>query len=160
MSVPHPAIERLEGGAPETARLLSALHTACFANGWSAESFVSLLGMPGTFALVAGGSPTPAGFIVCRSAADECEIIVVGVLPDLRRRGIARTLVDAAVDALASEGIAVVHLEVAEDNVAARQLYACSGFQETGRRKAYYDVGDGKRTDAIVMSRTIGANVT
>ena len=158
MKAPDLAIERLEGATPENAALLSALHSACFANGWSAESFSSLMGMPNTFALVGSDSVKPAGFIVCRSAADEGEIIVLGVAPELRRRGIAATLLGAAIDELVAGVVETLYLEVADDNVAACEFYLRSGFEVSGRRKAYYDAGDGNRRDAIVMSRRIGPN--
>ena len=157
MSAKDPAVQRVEGPAPQTADLLSALHGACFDTGWSAESFASILGMPNTVALIAGPDEAPAGFVVYRLAADEGEIIVLGVTPELRRRGIASSLLNSAMDQLAAHGIVSLHLEVADDNVAARNFYAGAGFRETGRRKAYYETGDGSRLDAIVMSREISA---
>jgi ribosomal-protein-alanine N-acetyltransferase len=47
-----------------------------------------------------------------------------------------------------------MHLEVADDNAAARALYRKLGYEEAGRRHAYY-VGEGGSVDAIVMRRTL-----
>jgi ribosomal-protein-alanine N-acetyltransferase len=47
-----------------------------------------------------------------------------------------------------------MHLEVAEHNDAARALYAKLGYEEAGRRAAYY-AGEGGAVDAIVMRRTL-----
>jgi ribosomal protein S18 acetylase RimI-like enzyme len=47
-----------------------------------------------------------------------------------------------------------MHLEVAEDNAAARALYAKLGFTQAGRRAGYY-VTTGGAKDAIVLSCTL-----
>lgn len=52
--------------------------------------------MPGGFDFIARLADQPAGFIMARQAQDEDEIIFLGVLPDHRRHGLARTLVRAA----------------------------------------------------------------
>ena len=43
-------------------------------------------------------------------------------------------------------------LEVAEDNAAARALYATAGFAEAGRRRGYYAAADGGRRDALLLA--------
>ncbi|MDR1026960.1 MAG: hypothetical protein LBL46_00910, partial [Rickettsiales bacterium] len=62
---------------------LSKLHNECFpAQPWSADEFAKLK---------AGGAEIVAsdnGFIVWRAAADEAEIITIGVRPSARRTGI------------------------------------------------------------------------
>src|SRR5262249_25006292 len=76
--------------------LLTALHGRCFAPGWSAATMASLLGLPGSFALIAtqldNGAAQPAGFALARVAADEAELLSLGVVPERQRRGIARRL--------------------------------------------------------------------
>jgi ribosomal-protein-alanine N-acetyltransferase len=47
-----------------------------------------------------------------------------------------------------------MHLEVAESIEAARALYAKLGYEEAGRRHAYY-AGEGGSVDAIVMRRAL-----
>ena len=47
-------------------------------------------------------------------------------------------------------GAASMHLEVAEDNAAARSLYRKLGYEESGRRRGYYSGGD-----AILMRRIL-----
>ncbi|MEE3058958.1 MAG: GNAT family N-acetyltransferase, partial [Pseudomonadota bacterium] len=70
---------------------LASLHAACFDRPWSEESFGELLKGDGVHAL---GDAN--GFIVIRCVANEAEILTLGVLPDLRRAGLARKLVRAA----------------------------------------------------------------
>ena len=82
--------------------------------------------------------------------ADEAEILTLAVTPPMQRQGVARRLMEQAADFLRQRGIRQWHLEVAADNRAARQLYRRLGFDETGRREAYYD-----GVDAILMRRDL-----
>jgi ribosomal-protein-alanine N-acetyltransferase len=67
------------------------------------------------------------------------------VRPERRRRGHARTLVNAALAAFPRARR--VHLEVRPSNSAARALYETLGFSPTGLRRRYY--GD---EDALLMT--------
>ncbi len=133
--------------------LLSELHGLCFDTGWTAQSFAGLIASPAVSAFVVVSTSEEArGLVVLRQAADEAEIITIGILPDHRRRGLACALLDHALERSAADGIAVVYLEVSEDNTAARNFYRARGFGETGRRDAYYTGADATRMDAIVMA--------
>lgn len=55
------------------------------------------------------------------------------VLPEDRRRGIARELVKGAELLARQEGAGTVCLDVARKNVAARELYCSCGFEEIER---------------------------
>ena len=54
-------------------------------------------------------------------------------------------------------GLAVraVFLEVDDDNVPARRLYARSAFREVGRRKGYYPRPSGSAGTALVLRRDL-----
>ncbi len=138
---------------PAHAAVIAALRAECFEDGgWSAKSVATLLGTPGTFALIAEGADGPAGFILCRAAADEAEVLSVGVPPALRRGGVAGCLLDAALVRLGAAGIGRVFLEVGVNNRAALALYASRGFKPAGRRPAYYARPGGPAEDALVLS--------
>ena len=64
-------------------------------------------------------------------------------------------LLQAALEAAEREGAKAVYLEVAEDNVAARRLYASHGFEEAGRRRAYYPRAGAGAVDALVLRRAL-----
>lgn len=135
------------------AGVIAALHAACFEDGggWSGPSLASLIGTPGTFALIAGAADEPAGFIVCRAAAGEAEVLTVGVRPAERRRGFGGRLLDAALARLRAAGAAEVFLEVEAGNLAAAALYRSRGFCEVGRRPHYYTRPGAAAADALVL---------
>ena len=126
---------------------LAAIHAEAFETPWDAASLSALLASPGVF-VVAGAD----GFILIRVVADEAEILTLAVRTPARRGGLGARLVEAAVVRAAALGAERMFLEVAEDNAAARALYARAGFHEAGRRRGYYARGDGSREDALVLA--------
>ncbi|MEG0818973.1 MAG: ribosomal protein S18-alanine N-acetyltransferase [Brevundimonas sp.] len=128
-------------------RALAAIHAEAFDAPWDAASLAALLASPGVFAVA-----EEDGFILIRVVADEAEILTLAVRPAARRSGLGGRLVQAAVVRAAALGAERLFLEVAEDNVAARALYARTGFVEAGRRRGYYARADGSREDALVLS--------
>ena len=81
---------------------------------------------------------------------DEAEILSIGVTPDRQRQGVGKRLLQHFFEHGASQNMARVVLEVAEDNVPALGLYRDFGFVEFGRRKGYYKQGN-QKIDAIMM---------
>ncbi|MDR6292402.1 ribosomal-protein-alanine N-acetyltransferase [Inquilinus ginsengisoli] len=148
------ALRVVPAGAAE-AGVLSALYEAGFGEAWVAQELARLLSSPGVFALIAlDVADEPVGFALGRVAADEAEILSISLLPAQRRRGGGRLLLDALVARCAAAGAAALFLEVAVDNAAALALYRRAGFQEAGRRKGYYKVGDAA-VDALVMRQEL-----
>ena len=126
---------------------LAALHAAAFQPGWSAADIAAL----DAVALIEDA----AGLILVRTVAGEAEILTVGVRPELRGAGVGRRLLDAALETARAEGAESVFLEVAEDNPAARRLYAGGGFEEVGRRRGYYPRPGAGAADALILRRTL-----
>jgi [ribosomal protein S18]-alanine N-acetyltransferase len=133
----------------EAAASLAALHARAFARGWSAAELVKLLENPAAFALA---DQQGHGFVLAWAVAGEAEILTLAVAPEARRRGLGAALVLDAARLAQARGATALHLEVAEDNFAARALYAKLGFAETGVRPGYYDAG---AMNAIVLRRTL-----
>ena len=77
------------------------------------------------------------GFLAFEQVLDEGSIIEVAVHPEYRRRGIARRMIQSAVEN--AENLSSVFLEVRERNTAAIALYEALGFTKVGVRKNYYD---------------------
>ncbi|MBM3567543.1 MAG: GNAT family N-acetyltransferase [Alphaproteobacteria bacterium] len=130
------------------AAAIGALHAACFPDGWSAATVRTTLRQPSVFALVEG--EPPLGFALWRKAADEGEILAIGVAPEARRRGLGRTLMARMALQAQALGVKSLFLEVAIDNSAALALYRGLGYSEVGRRQAYY-ARAGARIDAQVL---------
>jgi len=139
---------------------LSRLHKACFADGWSRSDLAHLLAMPRGFGLIArrqepGFAGLDAirgvGFALCRTTADECELLSLGVVPAQRRNGVARLLLEAAMQRCRNAGAKRMFLEVAIDNDKAKRLYEDRGFVVVGTRSNYYLRADGTRIHAHTM---------
>lgn len=130
----------MNGPAPATpadAPALAAIHAAGFDGGWDAAAIACLLASPGCFALWFPGR----AFIMLRSVLDEAEIITIATAPAQRRLGLARRLLAAAAGVCMARGAGVLHLEVAEGNLAANRLYSSLEFEQVGRRPRYYADG-------------------
>lgn len=79
---------------------------------------------------------------------DEGDILNIAVLPEVRRKGIARKLLRFILAEANSMGIERLILEVRESNLPAQELYKSMGFKVCGRCKNYYDK---PREDALLM---------
>ena len=89
-----------------------------------------------------------AGYLCLWEVADEVHITNVAVRPDMRRQGIARTLLTSVIDNARARAFKIVVLEVRPSNHNALTLYESFGFKVVGRRHGYYyDTGE----DALVM---------
>lgn len=144
----------IEAADAEQAAELAALHARAFDRPWTETEIAKLLQSPTAFALVWRTDAGAQGFVIAWAAAGDSELLTVAVVPEARRRGVGASLVAAAGAAALLRGAAAMHLEVAENNAAARALYAKLGYEESGRRHGYY-VADGGRVDAIVMRRNL-----
>lgn len=140
--------------AAECARL----HAAAFLHPWDEHDFERLIGADACFgdAAVDARGRALLGFILSRRAADEAEVLTVTVDPACRRQGIASKLLAANLDRLGRRGVKTVVLEVGEDNVAARRLYARFGFAEVSRRQGYYRTAKGPPATALVLRCSLG----
>ncbi len=138
----------------ERADEIAALHGALFDPAWNAEAARRLLDHPASTAFVAmAGEPrAPVGFILGQLAADEAEILSIGVAPGWQRLGLGQRLVEGLARAVSRAEARRLFLEVAEDNAAAIGLYGKLGFSEAGRRRSYYQRSSGEAADALVMA--------
>lgn len=150
---------KLSWATPADVEAMAQAHALAFTPGWTAAEFEDLLDGAGVFGfLVRDGKARPVGVILCRVVMDETEVLTVGVAPGVRRQGVAKALMDAALGAAGQMGARSCFLEVAVDNDAAASLYAGLGFRRAGLRKAYYDRGPAGFVDALVMRRELAAD--
>jgi len=136
---------------PGHALPLAAMHRACFPEDpWDAAAFDRILALSGVFGYLAWPVGEPAGFILARDLGDEAEVLTLGVLPEARRRGVGRALIEALVWEVRRRALGSLVLEVAADNDTASRLYAGFGFLQVGRRPRYYR-RSGAVVDALIL---------
>ena len=123
-----------------------------FGEGWTRSQCAGILPMPGVALTIARANDgRPAAFSLFRTIGDEGELLLLGVTPDFRRRGIGRKLLDHFIEHARDSGVSRVHLEVREGNPAV-VLYRHAGFTLAGRRPKYYRGRFGGEFDALTLS--------
>ncbi len=125
--------------------LLVELELACLPDAWKKITLQNILNEARYLVLIV----EDWGYIIGWSAAGVAEIERIGVLPTQRGQGWGALLVREAIVAFGNRSAREIWLEVRASNAAARALYAKCDFEESGRRRAYYDDGE----DAILMRR-------
>lgn len=139
------------------AEAMARLHAAMFSPPWTADAMAGLLAHPGASAHVvlrADGSAL-AAMVVGRIAADEAEVLTLGVEAAARRAGLARRLIETLAADARRRGARRLFLEVAAGNVAAVALYGRAGFGEVGRRRGYYREAGRPAEDALLLARDL-----
>ncbi len=130
-----------------------AIEQASFSMPWTRNLFLSEFRSPGVstllVAIAAGPVRTVIGYIVFWRVTDEMHILNLAVTPQMRRKGIARTLVLDAIRNASHKGAQRAFLEVRSSNREAQKLYAGLGFTGTSLRRDYYDA---PVEDAVVMT--------
>ena len=127
-----------------------ALDTECLPRPWSAGVWREELRSPYSVYFAVDDENGLIAQIGAKILLDEMHVMTVAVRPSHRRRGHARTLMKAILDA--NPQAREVHLEVRPSNTAARALYESLGFETTTRRPNYY--GD---EDALLMTLDLRA---
>ena len=132
---------------------------------WTEKAFLEEINRANSSLLVARlpagdpvGAPSPevAGYICFWSVAGEIQILNLAVRKALRRRGIARKLIELAIRTGREQHAGLLTLEVRKSNSAARKLYESLGFRVTGERPDYYGV---RKEPAILMELDISGRL-
>lgn len=122
-----------------------------FSDAWTEMSLINTLHYRPDTSFVAELDGEPVGYLFFMAAADEGELLRIGVSPEYRRQGVGQVLLDHMDYFVLENGIYSVWLEVRESNEPARALYEKSGFVTQGCRKKYYHRPD---EDAVIMSKS------
>ena len=143
-----------EAVTSEEAGALAELHASAFRDPWREAEIAAMIRGAGAFGFAARAGGQTAGFVLCRTIADEAEILTLATAPTHRRRGVARGLLESARESAETAGAAKMFLEVAEDNHPAIALYRGCGFRQVGARVGYYS-RPGGAIAAWVMRRDL-----
>jgi [ribosomal protein S18]-alanine N-acetyltransferase len=126
-----------------------AIERRAFPAPWSLAMFVLELSKTSGVCLAAERDGAIVGYCICSRYDQVWHVMNVAADPDLRRQGIAGTLLDHLLDEVGHD--ARITLEVRRSNTGAIALYRRYGFLPAGERRRYYqDNGE----DAIIMWRT------
>jgi ribosomal-protein-alanine N-acetyltransferase len=136
---------------PFDLELAAALHGAAFDTPWTVQAFAELLAMPGSTGFLAVREGQPAGLILLQMQPPDAEVLTLGVLPGLRRQGIAAALLGRALELARQARVSRLLLEVAADNRPALAFYRREGFRPLSRRPGYYRRAPGPPVDAEVL---------
>ena len=125
----------------------------CFGeSAWSRESIVAQLDKDVSYCAVAMDEERVVGYIAYEVVVDEGSLIELAVLPEYRRRGIGRELVELMLTSC--DGVQTVCLEVRASNTSAIALYEAVGFRAISVRRNYYDH---PAEDAVIMVKSLPA---
>ena len=112
---------------------------------WGMFAFLDNIRNPYDHPVAAIEDEKVTGYGILRQV-DDGEILLVGVAPEKRGKGIGKKIVAALLSRADREK--GIFLEVREGNTAARKLYEKAGFREIARRKNYYK---DPPEDAVIM---------
>ncbi len=138
---------------------IATLQAACFKAAWGEAAIAKLLEATHVFGFLAfdlaASQKRPIGFVLCRAAGGECEILSLGVCSEARGRGAAGQLLEAVAKEAAKRAASRIYLEVAVLNSKASALYRRHGFSEVGLRPGYYPKKGKPADDAHVLCRAL-----
>ncbi len=146
VSAAHPATVRAFG--IEDVPAVTALERRIFSDPWTEAFFRGELAQSMVYARVAELEGRLAGYGVAWLGAGTGHLGNLAVTPELRRRGVARTLLDDLFERMRALEVRNLTLEVRASNFPAQGLYRDYGFRLVGLRRGYYrDNGE----DALVF---------
>ena len=130
---------RVAAATPADIDAVAQLEAVAFADPWLRQAFeAALKERHARFRVARSIEGAVVGYLIAWFIMDEGEIANLAVVPAVRRRGVARMLLEAIIAEARDSRIARLFLEVRESNAAARALYASMGFTPIARRPRYY----------------------
>ena len=117
-------------------RELSELDKKCFSVPWSEQSFLEETKNSLATYLLAKEDGKILGYCGFWRVSGEAQVTNIAVLPECRRKGIAKTLAGEMLRICEDDEQIV--LEVRKSNSAAISLYEQLGFEKAGIRKRFY----------------------
>ena len=124
-----------------------------FATPWSYDSFAENVRHGLSVYFLAEYAGQVVGFGGMLIVMDEAHIMNVAVLPNFRKKGIGKALLQNMIAEARRRNASAMFLEVRVSNQTARNLYCSCGFEQIALRKEYYT---DNLEDAVIMRLEIG----
>lgn len=105
---------------------------------WTAARVRRSIQDPNTNVVVAREQTHIVGFALLRYDDDRAHLLLLGVAPARRRRGIATALVHWLEETMRVAGIVAVQVELRQSNSIARAFYEKLGFEQVNATSKYY----------------------
>jgi len=105
---------------------------------WTPERVARNLAQRDTLVLTARDAARLAGFAIMQFGDERAHLSLFAVRPEYQRQGVGQRMLEWLTGSALTAGIASVHLELRETNLAARRFYLRQGFNETARIPGYY----------------------
>lgn len=121
---------------------------------WSHDGFVRAIHQ-GINYLFCDREDQRLGFCCLLPVVDELHLLNITVDQSFQGKGVGKQALQAVFSRFESTEYQVILLEVRRSNKVARNLYRSLGFEQDGVRKGYYNLPNGEREDAILMSRQL-----
>ena len=118
----------------------------CFANPWPRADLEQQLNLDTSHFAVATLDGNVVGYMGLQIFSGEGYVTNVAVLPDFRRMGIAKKLIEYQMQ----NEMSFITLEVRESNLPAVRLYEACGFENVGIRPKFYS---NPTENAIIMTK-------
>ena len=164
MSAVRSEIASRSGGAPSL-RVMTvgqldavlAIEVQAYPFPWTRGNFIDSIAAGYLARVLIAADGELIGYFVAMPGFEEMHLLNVTVAPRHEGRGHARRLLAELYALSASFAASALWLEVRESNARARALYLREGFDEAGRRRDYYPAPQGRREDAVLMTRLLAS---
>jgi len=133
---------------------VAALEQQAHPHPWQRRHFADCLASGYQAQLLLAGD-TLLGYFVAMKGVEEVHLLNITVAPGHQRQGWARLMLDALALWSRGQGAQWLWLEARDSNTRAVHVYKANGFRTVGVRRQYYPMAQGRREDAVVMSRKL-----
>ena len=119
---------------------IARVENACFSIPWSIDAIKHEIceNKLADFMIACDEENNIVGYIGIWTLLDECQINKIAVIPEKRKNGIGKAILNHVLEFTRDIGVKNWYLEVRESNKAAQALYRSAGFSSVGTRKNYY----------------------
>ena len=134
----------------EHTKRIAELEKICFSTPWSESGLNEEIDNPQSHFIVAVEDQKILGYIGVQEIVGEAYITNIAVFPEYRRQGVARKLLEKAIDDAKQRECMFITLEVRKSNSNAIALYDKLDFKNVGERKNFYT---NPTENAIIMTK-------